>query len=107
VGRSFSADEKEMRVRSSVSMYGALDKVPRLPKIFPENDVPLLVLVAELVDLRKNLRQDTPLLVLENTLRLDGKAGNFEERCLKNLGRVGMQPTMMVIAISARLGSCQ
>jgi len=94
-------------VRSSVAMYGALDEIPLLPKNFPENDVLLLVLVSDVLGLRKNLRQDTPLLVLDNTLRLNGKVGNLEKSCLKNLGRVGIQPTMMLIAISANLGSCQ
>lgn len=96
-----------MRVRSSVSIYGALDEGSLLPKIFPENDAVLLLLVSDLLDLRKNLRQDAPLLVLENKLSLDGKAGILEDRCLKYLGRVGMQPTVMLIDISANLVSCQ
>jgi hypothetical protein len=79
-----------MRFRSNVSMYGALDLKALLPKILPETGVVLVVLVSDAVDLRKNLRQDTPLLALENTLILDGKAGILEERRLKNLGRVGI-----------------
>lgn len=75
-----------------------------LPRKLPETGDLLGVLVSDAVDLRKNLRQDTPLLVLENTLNLVGKAGILDEKCLKNLGRVGMQPTIIPIAISAKLG---
>lgn len=58
-----------------------------------------------MVDLRKSLRQDVRL-VLESILNLDDEAGPVEAKCFKNLGKTGKQPTMMPIAISAKLGHC-
>lgn len=57
-------------------------------------------------DLRKSMRQDFRL-VLGRISNLDDEPASFEAKCLKNLGRTGRQPTMMPIAISAKLGRCQ
>lgn len=58
------------------------------------------------LDLRRTLRCDVPLL-LERTLNVDHEPASFEARCLKSLGRTGRQPTVMPIAISAKLSRCQ
>ena len=58
------------------------------------------------LDLWRTLRRDVPLL-LERTLNVDQEPASFEARCLKSFGRTGRQPTVMPIAISAKLSRCQ
>lgn len=60
----------------------------------------------DVVALGKNLRQDARWLPARNS-DFDDEPGSLEKKCLKNLGRIGRQPTMMPIAISAKLDRCQ
>lgn len=64
------------------------------------------LLSSGVVDLRNSLRQDFRL-VPERISNLNDEPASFEANCLKNLGRTGRQPTMIPIAISAKLGSGQ
>lgn len=48
------------------------------------------------------LRHDDPPELLESILKLE-LAGNFDEKCLKNLRTYRMRPTMILIASSANL----
>ena len=93
-----------MRVRFSVSRYGAPRDIgkPLLLERFRLKPQEVLLFEPVFVDLVKNLRQDARLLPGKIS-NLDHEPATFEAKCLKNRGRVGRQPTMMPIAISANL----
>lgn len=92
----------------SVSIYGAPEdfEVFFLLRDFRLKYDASFLLNSVVGDLRKNLRQDVRLR-LERILNLDDEPASSEAKCLMNLGRTGRQPTMMPIAISARLGRYQ
>ena len=95
-------------MRISVSIYGAFKdfEVSFLLRDFRLKYDASFLLNSVVVDLRKNLRQDVRLR-LERIWNLDGEPASSEAKCLMNLGRTGRQPTMMPIAISARLDRYQ
>ena len=95
-------------MRISVSVYGApVDlELFLLRRDFRLKYGESLLVSSGVVDLRNSLRQDVRLLV-ERILNLDDEPASLKTRCLKSLGRTGRQPTMMPIAISAKLGRRQ
>ena len=95
-------------MRISVSIYGAPLACDDffLVRKFPRRYEVSFLLDSDMLDLRKSLRQNVRL-ALERISNLDEEPASLEAKCLKNLGRMGRQPTMIPIAISAKLDACQ
>lgn len=90
-------------MKAGPDKFGAVYAAVPLPGSFWELPPVLLLLEPWLVDLRNSLRHDSRSLRMVEDV--DDEIFPSEKKYLKNLGRVGRQPTMMPIAISAKLVS--
>lgn len=82
-------------------IWGATEPESLLPKSFPRESPS-----SDVDGLLNSLRHTELPVLLENSLN-DEVTEISEKMCRKNLWTNGMQPTMMPIAISAKLVQCQ